>query len=313
MASTPNNHLDAGPENDAFVFTVRPTEAQLAPLSRSERFIFSICDEVNRRRSLKEIAYTFQRVFGAWWVHHCTKNRVRVYGLENVTALQPDRGVVFVGNHRSFFDLYVIIARVMRTTPWFDQIYFPVRSNYFYNRIDGLAINALMSGLSMFPPVMRDGEKRGMNQYMIDVLTEVLRSPGALVGIHPEGARNKTDDPYTLLPARPGVGEILYHARPIVIPVFTLGLGNKIVSEIASNFSSKYEPITLVFGEPVDLSKRYSLPATRLTYHGIANDLRDVMMALGERERAIRVREGFPDLSATSSEPARGTRRIKAA
>lgn len=285
---------------------LRPTPEQLQTLEGFERVAFEICDRVNRRPAFKRAAHAFLKTVGASWVHYCTRNLVRTYGTEHLAGLPTDRGVLLVANHRSFFDLYVVASVLLRTTSWVERMYFPVRGDYFYERPDGVLVNAVMSALAMYPPVMRQASKRTFNQYTVDVLVEMLGAPGTVVGMHPEGTRNKTDDPYTLLPAQPGVGQIAYHARPTVLPVFLLGLGNDLPRQVRSNFDGTGEPITMVFGPPVDLERFYAQPPRLRTYKRLADHLREVLGDLGATERAIRAREGFPPKAPADAEDAGG-------
>lgn len=85
-------------------------------------------------------------------------------------------------------------------------------------------------------------------------MAERLKSPKTLVGIHPEGTRNKGGDPYELLPPEPGFGRVALYARPIVIPIFINGLSNNPVDEISQNFGSK-RPVIVVYGDPIDFSE----------------------------------------------------------
>ena len=278
----------------------RPTDEQLDVLAPMEKVAFAIADRVNRWPLLKGPAQAYLRTFGKSWVYHCTKHLLHVYGREKLADLAPDRGVMLASNHRSFFDLYVISSVLFRSAPWVSRLFFPVRSDYFYDRPDGVVVNALMSALAMYPPVLRDPKKRAFNQFTVDVLADVLAEPGAVVGMHPEGTRNKTDDPYTLLPAQPGVGQIALAARPIVVPMFTLGLTNDFPRQVASNWTGKGEPITLVIGDPIDLDALYQEPPRLRTYKRIADRISSVITALGQEEREIRRREGFPSLEPVS-------------
>lgn len=279
---------------------IRPSSEQLAPLTPFERFAFDIADTVNRRPALKRAAHAFLRTVGMGWVHVCTKNLLQVRGLEHLRNLDPDRGVMFVSNHRSFFDSYVTACVILRNAPWVTGMYFPVRGEYFYERPDGILVNGLMSAWAMYPPVMRRPEARPFNEYTVDYLTEALSQRGTLVGMHPEGTRNKTNDPYTMLPAQVGVGQMVHRAKPIVLPVFVLGLSNDLPKQVRGNFDRTGEPITLVFGPPVDLSKQLAEPPRLRTYKRIADQLRDVLMDLGRQERAWRREMGWP-----SQEPPR--------
>jgi 1-acyl-sn-glycerol-3-phosphate acyltransferase len=276
---------------------LRPTDEQLALLEGFERKAFALCDTVNRVPALKTAAHAFLKTIGKGWVHYCTRNILHVYGQEHLDALHPDRGVMIAANHRSFFDMYVITSVMLRRTSWIERMYFPVRGDFWYQRPDGVAANAVMSALAMYPPVLRQPEKRAFNQYTVDFLTEVVDQPGTVVGMHPEGTRNKTDDPYTLLPAQPGIGQIVRAARPIVLPVFILGLGNDLPKQVKGNFDGTGEPITVVFGKPLELQRFFDQPPRLRTYMAVATHLRDELTKLGQVERAIRKREGFPDKS----------------
>jgi 1-acyl-sn-glycerol-3-phosphate acyltransferase len=267
---------------------IRPTSEQLSLLEGFERHAFRWCDAWNRSEPLKHVGHTFLRTFGAGWVHVCTRNLLRVHGLEHVSGLRPDRGVVLVANHRSFFDLYVVASVVLRNTTWVRRMFFPVRSTYWYERPDAILANGIMSAWAMYPPVLRRPEKRAFNQYVVDFLSEEIDRPGTVVGIHPEGTRNKTDDPYTLLPAQPGIGQIIRAARPIVLPVFVLGLGNDLAKQVRGNFDGTGEPIRIVFGKPLDLESHFAEPARLRTYMSISSVVRDELMKLGAEERAMR-------------------------
>lgn len=275
-----------------------PSTEQMAVLGPFEKAAFTICDRANRWPFAKRLGHLYLRHFGALWVHVCTRNLLRVYGLRHLPSERPDRGVVVVSNHRSFFDLYVVSSVLLRHAPWIEQMYFPVRSKFFYERPDGVAVNAIMSALAMYPPIVRDASKRAFNKYSIELLSQLARVPGTVVGVHPEGTRNKTDDPYSLLPAQPGIGQLVYEARPVVLPAFVLGLGNDFVRQVHSNFDGTGEPVTLVFGEPLDLREYWNEPPRLRTYMRVAERLRAEIMKLGERERALRSWEGFPDRSA---------------
>lgn len=287
--------LDSGLRQGQAIGAMRdPTAEQLACLERFERFAFRISHEVNRRPLLKRAAHVYLRGFGAWWVERCTRSLLHVDGLDHVLPLRPDRGVVLACNHRSFFDLYVVSSVLLRHTRWIERMYFPVRSSYFYERPDGIAVNMAMSALAMYPPILRSPAKRAFNQFAVAALTEFAARRGSVVGVHPEGTRSKTDDPYTLLPAQPGIGEIIRAARPIVLPAFVLGLSNDIVSQVRGNFDGTGEPITMVFGAPLELGELLEAQPRLRTYKRIADRVREAISALGERERQLRIERGFP-------------------
>lgn len=267
----------------------RPTDEELALLSRFERAAFGLCDAANRSPAFKRAGHVYLRQVGARIVHACLGNRMRVDGLEALARLSPDRGVVLASNHRSFFDLYAITCVMLRArVPWVERMYFPVRSTYFYERPDGVLLNAAIAALSMYPPVVREAGRRPFNQFATRVLADLLREPGTLVGIHPEGRRNKDPDPYALLPAQPGVGQIVYDARPLVLPVFLRGLTNDFLGQTWQNVRHQGEPLTIVFGKPLEVGNLLEGPPHLRTYKAIADRVRGAIAELGERERGFR-------------------------
>ena len=47
----------------------------------------------------------------------------------------------------------------------------------------------------------------------LEKMVEIVKQPGNVLGMHPEGTRGKGDDPYTFLPAQPGVGKLALVAQ----------------------------------------------------------------------------------------------------
>mgnify|MGYP001004432979 CR=1 FL=1 len=276
---------------------LRPTAEQLATLGRFEHIAFEIADQVNRNPTLKRMSHAFLRTVQEAWMGKTIGHLLHTEGEELLRGLDPDRGVMLVANHRSFFDFYAISVVLMRSARWVERLYFPVRSTFFYERVAGVLVNAAMSGMSMYPPVMRDASKRPFNQYAVDVLVDLVRDRGSVVGFHPEGTRNKGDDPYTLLPANIGAGTVAHHARPIVLPVFTLGLLNSLPRQVMNNFNGEGVPVTVVIGKPLDLDAYYQRPARLRTYKAIADAMRDGLMRLGEQERSLRARLGLQSMA----------------
>jgi 1-acyl-sn-glycerol-3-phosphate acyltransferase len=231
-----------------------------------------------------------QRIFGAGWIHLSTYNIMNVYGLENVEAASHERPILLVANHRSFFDMYAVSTVLFRKTKWRKQLFFPVRGRFFYQSPLGLFVNLVMGWWSMYPPFFAAGdhpvpEKREFDKYSFRVLTELCRSgPGNVIGFHPEGTRNKSDDPYSFLKAQPGVGKLIKASNPQVIPVFIAGLCNSLPRQVARNWNCE-EVIRIHFGAPLDLSEQL-LKSDRLrTHKEIADAVMFKIAELGENDR----------------------------
>ena len=138
----------------------------------------------------------------------------------------------------------------------------------------------------MFPPFFRAAEKKAFNKHSLAILIDKMKTAGQLVGFHPEGTRNKGDDPYTLLPAQPGAGELALKARPFVVPAFINGLSNSLWGEVRGRTK-----LIAVFGEAIELPQIEG--DTRLTHHKKTADLlNERIEALFEEEKALRERPG---------------------
>ncbi len=234
-----------------------------------------------------------QRHFSANWVHDATKNLTHVHGLGRLPRFDRDESTILVSNHRSFFDLYAVSA-VLLKRGLAQRLMFPVRSKFFYDTPLGFAVNGAMSIFAMYPPVFRDRDRVALNRASVDEVIGRLQAGGAFVGLHPEGKRNQSRDPYTLLPARPGVGRIIQatKGRATVVPVFVNGLGNDVVRLVAGNYRKNGNPVTIVFGAPIDFGAQLDeAPSTELHVR-IAERALDAVRALGDEERAIRAALG---------------------
>ncbi len=230
----------------------------------------------------------FQRWVGSTWIHHFTKNLRFVFGLERLPRFARDQSYVLVCNHRSFFDLYVVIGHLVRRGLK-HRIVFPVRADFFYTGPLGLFVNGVMSFFAMYPPIFRERKKLALNPTSLDELAWLLRRGGFFCGMHPEGTRKKDDDPHTFLPAQRGVGRVIHEARVPVIPVFVNGLlPNELARQVASNFDGTGRKIVVVFGEPIDFSDLFAEPGTSKVHQAVADRTLEVIGKLGQEERVHR-------------------------
>lgn len=254
-----------------------------------EKLTVPLLHAINANRHVKQALHPFMYWFVHGWVGFITRNLWELHGTEHVIGLDPPRGLVLVSNHRSFFDMYIASAVLYDIEPSFMQrIFFPVRKNFFYDDPVGLLVNLSISGASMWPPVFRDDRKGGLNAIGLDQVASVL-TKGAVVGLHPEGKRGQGDDPWTMLPAKPGLGRLLKvcHPETLVLPFFTLGLSNSAKRLITRNFAQPGQK-----GEPIRL--RFAAPrvAGELIQAGddlaITQAVMDVIDKLGAEDRAAR-------------------------
>lgn len=232
---------------------IQPTAEQLQNIPKIERFWFRVVDFL--LRNARPLLILWNRFFMVHFSWILTGPRIRRWGMEHLEALGPTDCVIFVANHRSFFDFYIIGPILYTRTKLTKRILFPVRSPFFYDTWLGGVVNGIMSGFFMFPPIMREKEKRAFNNYALDRMVAELDGPGMLLGVHPEGTRNKGDDPYSFLRPQPGVGTILAKSTHTkAVPVFVYGLTNSMGTEFSRTWfkRGKSPSIDVVFGPPID-------------------------------------------------------------
>ncbi len=228
-----------------------------------------------------------QRYVGATWIEHATRNIRHVHGLERLPTFDATKSYLVVSNHRSFFDLYVITGYLVhRGLP--HRLAFPFRSKFFYEERLGLFVNGVMSFFAMYPPIFRERNRAALNLASLDETARLLRRGGMFVGLHPEGTRNPSEDPYALLPAQGGVGRVIQAARVEVIPVFVNGLCNDLPEQILGNFTRKGTPIVVNFGAPLDFGTMLDeAPSPRL-HRRISEHALEAIRTLGDEERELR-------------------------
>jgi 1-acyl-sn-glycerol-3-phosphate acyltransferase len=256
-------------------------------LGKSERFqIRFIRQTIEPGRADRAIRWC-QRHVGATWIHVCTRHLVHVHGVERLPAFDPAQSYVCVANHRSFFDLYVVTAFLVRHG-LDHRILFPVRANFFYDRPLGFFVNGVMSFFAMYPPIFREKKRLPLNVKSLEELVWLLRRGGIFAGLHPEGTRKLDDDPYTFLPAQPGVGRVIHGARVAVLPVFINGLQNDLPRQVASNFDRSGRSVNVVFGAPLELGELLERKRSPRVYREISERVMQAIGALGQEERRLR-------------------------
>src|ERR1051326_538348 len=282
---------DIGPWTSVSAVTLEPASEELKVLSRFERFAFRVTHRMNQGR-WKRFWTWCQSVFGAGWIHVSTYNLMRVYGLENIEAVDHNRPVLLVANHRSVFDLYTVSTVLFRRTNWRKQLFFPVRGRFYYQSLPGMCVNLLMGWWSMYPPFFVTGlnpmpEKRAFDKYSLRRLAQLCREgPGNIIGFHPEGTRNKDANPYSFLRPQPGVGKLIKEVSPQVVPVFVAGLGNNLPKQVLGNWFGG-EKIRIHFGKQLDLSEFIKKKDHVRTYKEIAEFVMSQIAELGELDRRL--------------------------
>lgn len=265
-----------------------PTAEEIAVLGPLERAGFRLVRKMNRGR-WKQFWTFCQRHIGSLWIFIATYNLMNVRGLENVEQTDAERPLILVANHRSFFDMYTVSSVLFRRTNRPITLFFPVRAKFFYDNPIGWFVNLVMGWWAMYPPFFREekeANKRAFDKFAVRELIHICRfGCGHVIGFHPEGKRNLNEDPYSFLPAQPGIGKVIYEAQPQVVPVFITGLRNELAKQVLGNWTGG-EKVRIWFGEPIELTEFYTKRDSVRTHKEISDFLMTKISELGEKDRA---------------------------
>ena len=119
-----------------------------------------------------------------------------INGIENI----PNKPYILVGNHKSFWDI-PFVALYLK-----DDIHFMAKKEFFSNKIT----KYLFEKLGAYP-IDRDN----LDLNAIKTSLSLLKS-GNIIGIFPEGTRNKTDD--IILPFKSGITRIAKKTNSLIVP-----------------------------------------------------------------------------------------------
>src|ERR1043166_5887441 len=264
-----------------------PDKSQIELVDPVERAGFRLAHRMNLG-AWKRLMTFCQRHIGSLWIYLATYNLMNVFGIENVENAEVNRPLLLVANHRSFFDMYTVSSVIFRRTNRPVTLFFPVRGRFFYDNPLGWFVNFVMGWFSMYPPFFREdrnAKKREFDKYSLRRLIQLCsEGRGHMIGFHPEGGRNREGGPYDMLPAQPGIGKVIYAARPQIIPVFIAGLGNDLPKQILGNWRGG-EKVRIWFGTPVDLTAFYQKDDRLRTHKEIADHLMTKIAELGDKDR----------------------------
>ena len=174
--------------------------------------------------SLKIVPYMFSLILKLAGI------TVTVKGAENIPR---DRAVLFVGNHRSYFDIltgYVTVPTLVGFVAKKEMEKWPLLSNWMKN-VHCLFLN-------------RTDMKEGLKT-ILEGIAQV--KSGISVWIFPEGTRNKNEDLMDLLPFKEGSLKIAEKSGCPVIPVAITGTAEVFEAHFPKIHSSN---VTIEFGAP---------------------------------------------------------------
>ena len=178
--------------------------------------------------------------YGAWILGVITKtalgnHKLTVLGLENIPR---DEGVLFIGNHRSYFDIicsYPIL---------------PVQTGFLAK--DGLyRVPSLRRWMQLLNCQFLDRKDIRKGMETIKTCTELVKN-GTSIWVFPEGSRTKDPDRTAMRPFHEGSFKIAERANAYIVPVAIYG-----ADDVLENHFPAVHPsdVTIAFGKPFRASE----------------------------------------------------------
>ena len=156
-----------------------------------------------------------------------------IIGEENVPK---DEAVLYVGNHRSYFDILLTYVRVPRPTGYVakvEMLRWPLLSNWMKN------LHCLF--------LDRGDIKKGLKTILTGV--EKVKS-GISICIFPEGTRNKVNDSF--LPFKDGSFKIAEKANAPIIPITINNSGAVFEDHLPKIYKTH---VVIEYGKPIRISE----------------------------------------------------------
>ncbi len=215
------------------------------PLLIIEYFIGKINMDLKNRSSLAIVNWAFR---GCLFL---AGTKVTVIGEENVPKDQP---VLYIGNHRSYFDILITYIRVPRPTGYIakkEMLRYPLLRNWM-KYLHCLFLD-------------RKDLKQGLKTILEGI--EKVKS-GISICIFPEGTRNRVND--TFMPFREGSFKI---AEKTGCPIIPMSINNSAAIFEDHIPRIKKAHVILEYGKPI-----YMNEMTREEKKGIGSKVQTVIM-----------------------------------
>ena len=194
------------------------------PILIAENYIGKRNPEKKGRQSLSIVRFMFRRILKVAGVH------ITVKGIENIPE---DQAVLYVGNHRSYFDILVGYTTVPTPLGFMakkEMESIPLLSDWMRN------VNCLFL------------DRKNIREGVKAILEGVARvKAGVSIWIFPEGTRNEAEDYLELMPFKEGSLKIAEKTGCPVIPVAITGTAEIYESHFPRITSSQ---VTIEFGKP---------------------------------------------------------------
>lgn len=193
--------------------------------------------------------------------------RLRIEGEEHI----PSRGgVLLASNHLSVLDTLAIPYSVI-VTRGPQIVWAPAKMELFRVPVVG----RVLISWGAFPVRRGRADVRAMRRMIAHLQREKVM-------LFPEGTRSSDGQVHR---GQRAVGKLIYAARPVVIPVAVWGT-DRVWSQRAGG-AWRRAPITVRYGQPLDLQQFYRLPDTKATSEAIVAEVMQAIASLVETVRQV--------------------------
>ncbi len=168
-------------------------------------------------------------------VYFIAGTKLEIIGEENVPK---DEAVLYIGNHRSYFDIVLTYARCPRPTGYISKkgIKKVPSLSMWMKRLHCLFLD-------------RDDMKQGL-KIVLEAIDHVKN--GISICVFPEGTRNRDlNDPTSLLPFKEGTFKIATKTKCKIIPMALTGTADILENNFPWIHKSK---VTIEYGKPIDVT-----------------------------------------------------------
>ena len=198
------------------------------------------------------------------WAFRCclffADTKITVLGKENVPT---DKAVLYVANHRSYFDIiinYTLVPSLTGFVSKIEMIHWPILRTWMKN------VNCLF--------LDRNDIRQGMQTILSGV--EKIKS-GISMFIFPEGTRNKVDD--TFLPFKGGSFKMAEKAGCAIIPIAINNSGQVFEDHLPK---IKKAHVVLEFGKPIETAS-----LSKEDKKVLHDTVRDQIIEMYEKNKAL--------------------------
>ncbi|MBL7191656.1 1-acyl-sn-glycerol-3-phosphate acyltransferase [bacterium] len=211
-----------------------------------------------------------------FWIFMKIFTRTRIIGKEYIQKARLP--FLFASNHVSMLDDAFIGPLLFLPRGFWDYKFMPYHTPERKNFYVGPVFSFIMEHAKCIPLT----RGKGLNQPGIGRIIQALKNGGSVV-MYPEGTRTRSG---RLGTGKPGIGKVIYESGCNVIPCYHSGFEK--VLPIGKKIPRFSKEVIIKVGEPLDLSRFFTMENKLETWKAIADELIVAIRKLMEEDRTER-------------------------